>query len=131
MVDYATTTEIRAEAGFTEATNLDDSFVEEQRRAAQSYIDSSLARAYKVPFSPVPEIVKTLTIKLAAAMLKWNAYRDPATYKEIQAIHADIDAYGAGEGSITDDDGTDLSTDEGVSGYFGDAPRMFTVEQRF
>ncbi|MEU2203582.1 phage protein Gp36 family protein [Microbacterium oleivorans] len=131
MADYATQDEIRKEAGFEDATNLDNSFVEEQRTAAQSYIDSSLARAYTVPFNPVPAIVKTLTIKLAAAMLKWNAYRDTSSYKEMQEVKAEIDAYGAGEGSILDDSGTDVSTDQGVTGYFGDAPRMFSVEQRF
>lgn len=131
MAVYATTAEIRAEAGFTGAANLDESFVEEQRRAAESYINGALGRAYTVPFDPVPEIVKTLTIKLAAAMLKWNAYRDTASFKEMQALRAEIDGYGAGDGTIADVDGTDLSTDEGVSGYFGDEPRMFTVEQRF
>lgn len=131
MADYASQEEIRKEAGFEDATNLDGSFVEDQRDAAQSYIDSSLARAYTVPFDPVPSIVKTLTIKLAAAMLKWNAYRDPGSFKEMAAIRAEIDAYGAGEGSILDDNGANLTTDEGFTGSFGDSPRAFTMEQSF
>lgn len=128
---YASLTAIRKEAGFNNAHNLADSFVDEARRQAQSEINAALANRYKVPFSPIPEIVRTLTIKLAAAILKWNAYGDNASQSALKAVRAELQALSEGDGSISGDDGQDLDTSEGVSGYFGDAPRMFSVEQRF
>ena len=72
--NYCSLDEIRAEAGFTSAFNLNDSLIFRHRRSAQSKINTALGSVYTVPFKPVPEIIRTLTIKLAAGMLLQSAY---------------------------------------------------------
>lgn len=126
---YASLTAIRKEAGFANAYNLADSYVDEARRQAQSEINSALASKYTVPFSPVPEVIRTLTIQLGAAILRYNAGIGSA--KSLKELRDQLTALAEGNGSITGEDGTDLTTDEGVTGYFGDEPRMFSVSQRF
>lgn len=49
--------EIRAEAGFTSAFNLNDSLIFQYRQSAQSEINTALGSIYTVPFKPVPEII--------------------------------------------------------------------------
>jgi phage gp36-like protein len=71
---YASISEIRSEAGFENAYNLPDSTVDQQRRAAEADINSALAGHYTVPFTTVPDMIHTLTIRLAAAYLLQNAY---------------------------------------------------------
>lgn len=127
---YASLSDIRKAAGFQNSTNLADSYIDEARRQAQSEINSALSNRYTVPFTPVPEIIRTLTVQLAAALLKLR-FGYYGNDKELKALRAQLEGLATGDGSITGEDGTDLSTDEGVDGYFGDAPRMFTVEQRF
>lgn len=126
---YASLTAIRKEAGFQNAHNLADSVVDEARRQAQSEINSALANRYSTPFNPVPEIIRTFTIQLGAAILKYNA--GIGSQKAIDAIRAQLQAYADGDGTIPGEDGSDLSTAEGVTGYFGDEPRMFTIGQVF
>lgn len=126
---YASLSAIRKEAGFERAYNLADSLVDEARRQAQSDINSALSRRYKTPFSPVPEMIRTLTVRLAAALLRWQA--GVGKESDLKAVRAQIDAIAKGEDAVTGDDGNDLDTSEGVTGYFGNEPRMFSVGQRF
>ena len=118
-------------AGFEKASNLADRHVQAARRDAQAEIDSALGNAYTVPFTPVPEKIRELTIKLAAYSLKWDAYQDIGSQKALEALRKQLAAIAAGETPITDDEGHNLSSNTGVDGYFGDEPRMFTVGQRF
>lgn len=128
---YATIEDIRMKAGFEKATNLADRYVQAARRNAQAVIDSKLSGKYTVPFDPVPERIRQLTIKIAAYSLKQDAFGDVGSREALKALYKQLDDIAAGEESINDDEGQNLSTDEGVSGYFGDEPRMFTVGQRF
>jgi phage gp36-like protein len=131
LIKYATIEDIRMKAGFEKATNLADRHVQAARRAAQSEIDAALGNSYTVPFNPVPEKIRTLTIKLAAYSLKHDAYGDVASEKALEALRKQLAMIASGETSITDDLGVDLSTSQGVDGYFGEEPRMFSVGQRF
>ena len=128
---YATTEEIRMKAGFEKAGNLADRYVQAARRDAQAEIDAALSHRYTVPFNPVPSKVNELTIKLAAYSLKQDAYGDVGSSKALEALRKQLDSIAAGDTSITDDMGQDLSTDEGISGYFGEEPRAFYAGQRF
>jgi phage gp36-like protein len=128
---YATIEDIRMKAGFEKASNLADRHVREARRAAQAEIDSALGASFTVPFAVVPEKIRTLTIKLAAYSLKQDAYRDVASSKALEALRKQLAALASGEDSMLDENGVDLSTTEGVTGYFGEAERMFSVDQRF
>jgi hypothetical protein len=129
---YATIAAIRSEAGFSNATNLSDLDVDQQRRAAETEINSTLALAYTVPFKPVPDAVRVLSEKLAAAMLLTNAYGDVNPYAQrLKDARAAVSAYASSGTSIVDEDGNNLNTNEGVSSYFGDEPNVFTVKQRW
>lgn len=126
---YASLTDIRKQAGFENARNLADSRVEEARRQAQSIINSSLSQRFTTPFNPVPEKVRTLTIQLAAALLrKMSGLGDADGMK---GLYAQLEALASGDDSLTGDDGIDLDTSAGVSGYFGTEERMFGIGQRF
>ncbi|MDI3211766.1 phage protein Gp36 family protein [Arthrobacter sp. AL12] len=133
---YASLSEIRNEAGFKHATNLADSDIDQQRRAAESEINASLSGAYTVPFSPVPGIVRTLTIQLAAALLLANAYGDTSSSRQkLKDARAAIDSYKLGATILTDDAGTALSNAESISGFPGapdrEAPRYFRMSDKF
>lgn len=130
-VDYATIEDIRMKAGFEKATNLADRYVVAARKAAYDEINAALGNSFTVPFSPVPSKINTLTIKLAAYTLKHDAFQDVGSSKALEALRKQLAAIASGESSIVDENGTDLSTAEGVDGYFGEEPRMFTVGQRF
>ena len=126
---YVSLPPIRKHAGFQSAVNLGDSYVEEARRKAESKINTALANRYTVPFNPVPEIIRTFTIQLAAAYLKAEAgYSDP---KALQALENQLRDMSNGEGLIVDEGGNAIGASDDVSGYFGDEPRMFSVRQRF
>lgn len=127
---YAALSPIRKKAGFQGAVNLADSYVEEARRKAESRINSALAKRYKTPFAPVPEIIRTLTIEIAAALLKME-YGYSGNDRELKALDAQLEALASGEASVPGEDGNDLSADDGVTGYFGTEPRMFHVGQKF
>lgn len=101
---YASLTAIRKAAGFQNAYNLADSLVDEARRQAQSEINSALGAHYAVPFNPTPEIIRTLTIQLAAALLKLN--QGMGNQKAIDTLRAQLQAYADGDGSITGEDGS-------------------------
>jgi phage gp36-like protein len=133
---YASVSEIRVEAGFENAFNLKDSTVDQQRRTAETEINASLSGAYNVPFSPVPEIIHTLTIQLAAALLLTNAYGETTGNKQkLKDARAAIDGYKNRSSVLTDSDGTALTTADSVSGYPGEpsaeAPRYFRMSDRF
>lgn len=127
---YASLGDIRAEAGFTNSTNLSDTAVDQQRRAAQAEINAALANYYETPFKPVPDAVRVLTEKLAAAFLLLNAYGSKYQ-KLVDEARASVQLYANQGASLTDTDGNSLSTTEGVSYDFGDQPRMFGIGQRF
>jgi hypothetical protein len=127
---YATLSAIRSEAGFANATNLSDVDVDQQRRAAETEINATLANYYATPFKPVPDAVRVLTEKLAAAFLKYNAYGSKYQ-KLVDEARASVQLYANQGSSITDDEGNSLSTTEGVSYDFGDQPRMFEIGQKF
>jgi phage gp36-like protein len=132
---YASISEIRVEAGFEHAHNLKDSTIDQQRRAAEAEINASLSRAYTVPFTPVPEIVKTLTIQLASALLLDTAYGNASSRQKLKDARAAIDSYRLGAIVLQDEDGISLATSDSVSGYPGDpspeAPRYFRMGERF
>lgn len=128
---YATIEDIRMKAGFEKATNLADRYVRAARAQAQAEINGALSDAYTVPFVPVPDKIKQLTIKLAAYTLKYDAYRDVGSQKALEALRKQLAGLAAGESPISDDNGVGLTTAEGVSFDFGDEPRFFTVRQRF
>lgn len=130
-IRYCTVEDIRMKAGFEKAANLADRHVQAARRNAQAVVDSKLNKHYTVPFNPVPERIRQLTLKIAAYSLKQDAYGDVQSREALKALHKQLDDIAAGEESITDDEGQNLSNDTGVDGYFGDEPRMFTVGQRF
>jgi hypothetical protein len=132
---YASISEIRVEAGFEHAHNLKDATIDQQRRAAEAELNASLSGAYTVPFSPVPGIVKTLTIQLASALLLESAYGNASSRQKLKDARAAIDGYRLGSTVLQDDAGISLSTSESVSGYPGDpdddAPRFFHMRDRF
>lgn len=130
---YASLTEIRKEAGFDNALNLSDTVIDQQRRAAESEINTALASKYTTPFSPVPEIIHTLTIQLAAGLLLQNAYRGTDRGKDkLKAARDLIMALQNGDQTITDENGTAITSGEGISSWPGeDQPRAFFMGDKF
>ena len=128
---YCKIEDIRMKAGFEKATNLDDRYVRAARRNAQAELDAACSGLYTVPFTPVPEKIRTLSVKLAAYSLKHDAFGDVGSQKALEALRKQLADIASGEVSIHDDSGADLSTSEGVAGYFGSEPRSFSVGQRF
>lgn len=129
---YAHLDEIRTEAGFKNSTNLADYVIDQKRRAAESEINAALASRYKVPFKPVPEIIHTLTVQLAAGLLAFDQFGDSMSRKKLDDARAQLKQYAVGDGSITDEDGENVSNVQAVRGYpDSSAPRMFSVNQRF
>lgn len=128
---YASLSEIRKAAGFVNATNLQDIAIDIQRRTAESEINSAFASGYTTPFDPVPPLIHTLTIQLAAALLRDAAFHTSETANEVKAARQAIkDAVESGQ--ITDDDGNSLNGGSRI-GYAPDenAPRAFRMGQVF
>jgi phage gp36-like protein len=130
---YASISEIRAEAGFENAHNLKDTVIDQQRRAAEAEINASLSGAYTVPFTPVPEIIHTLTIQLAAALLLSKAYGETSGNKQLlKDARAAIDGYKNRSAVLTDDQGNALGNSDTVTAWpEEDAPRSFYIGQKF
>lgn len=131
---YALNDEIRKEAGFEGAVNLKDSVVDQQRRAAEAEVNTSLGGYYTVPFTkPVPQTVKYIVIKLAAGFLVANAYgRDASKEGRVKDARAQINAIQTGD-LVLDGDAA-LEAGEGVSGWpdsTTEEPRMFSVEDTY
>lgn len=128
---YAHLDEIRSQAGFRDARNLNDADIDRQRRIAESEVNTALGSTFTVPFvKPIPERVHSVTLQLAAGLLKNWAY--PTTkpgQTDVDAARSALAALAAGEGAI-DNEGN--SSDSGISGYpDNDSDRMFTVGQVF
>lgn len=130
---YASLSEIRKEAGFSNAINLSDIVIDQQRRAAESEINTALSSRYLTPFNPVPEIIHTLTIQLAAGLLLQNAYRGTDRGKDkLKAARDLIHALQVGDQTITDDTGNAITNGEGIASWPGeDAPRAFHMGDKF
>ena len=134
---YASLSDIRNEAGFKNAFNLADGDIDLQRRNAEAEINSALGGAYMVPFNPVPAIVRTLTIRLAAAMLLTNAYGQTAGNKQkLQDARAAVEAYRTRQSTLTDAQGNSLSGSDTVTSWPDTddpeiAPRFFRIGDRF
>lgn len=130
---YASLTEIRRDAGFENAYNLSDVTVDQHRRTAEAEINASLATAYTVPFSPVPEIIHTLTIQLASGFLMNDAYkgRSAKAKDQIKDARAAIKAFASRDATIVDENGASTATGTIVSSYPGDSEsRAFSMDMR-
>lgn len=130
---YASLNEIRVEAKFENAVNLKDSAVDQQRRAAESEINTSLAGTFKTPFSPVPDQIHTLTIQLAAGLLMDYAYNgaSAAATNKIKAARASITMLQSQASTINDASGNSLSTST-ITSYPDDTvPTQFVIGDRF
>lgn len=127
---YASITEIRRDAGFLNAPNLSDVTVDQHRRAAEAEINATLASAYTVPFDPVPEIIHTLTIQLAAGLLQNEAYRgqSQSAKDKIAAARKMLMSYKEKDGVIVDEDGVSTATSSVNSYPDADAHRAFEVD---
>ena len=113
---YASLTEIRSEAGFDKAINLSDVTIDQQRRAAESEINVALGTKYTTPFVPVPDIIHTLTIQLAAGLLLANAYRGTTRGADkLKDARAQIKAYQDGDQTISGEGGTSITSGEGIT----------------
>lgn len=72
---YAALEDIRSEAGLSNADGLADIAIDRHRLAAEAEINGKLAGSYTVPFAtPTPELVRAITIKLAAGLLLLQDY---------------------------------------------------------
>lgn len=115
---YVSLSEIRNEAGFANAVNLRDTVVDQQRRAAESEINSALAKYYTTPFSPVPAMIETLTIQLAAGLLLNAAYGGSSTQgKTLVKDARDLIARLQSGDTLLDDDAGADALSEGVSSW--------------
>ncbi|WP_437770616.1 hypothetical protein [Arthrobacter sp. KNU40] len=129
---YASLGDIRQAAGFQNAYNLADRTVELWRGVAETEINSALAGAYTVPFNPVPAIVKSLTLELAAALLLVDAYGGRVYERRLADARAKVTEYGNRTAVVTDENGQPLSTSNSVTGWPDDSePRSFYIGQRF
>lgn len=133
--NYCSLREIREEAGYLNAVNLPDTTVALARMNAQNEINGALKNVYgdKVPFAPVPELVKTLTIQLAAGLLLSITTGGVSQKgKDLtNSVRARLKTLQSGDETIADDEGTSMSG--GSVGYYpsDDQDRMFYVGQRF
>jgi len=72
---YADLEDVRSEAGLSGAEGLSDNVVDRHRQAAEAEINGALTSSYTVPFAtPTPELVRAITIKLAAGFLLSKDY---------------------------------------------------------
>lgn len=128
---YAYLEEILSKAGLDNAQNLRDYVVDQARRSAEAEINAALASVYTVPFKPVPEAVRRLTINLAAAILLVDAFGMTRYGQQLKDARASLALYVDQSSKVTDDDGNDLISSPGVDYDFGDDNRMFTTGQVF
>lgn len=91
MVAYATADEVRAAVArdLNKLTNTTASMDDQQFVAAianaQAQVDGKLRRLYPVPFTPVPSLVKAITIDIAAYLATMN-YRQEREIPEADPI---------------------------------------------
>lgn len=121
--NYCSLREIREEAGALHAYTLPDTTVAQCRSNAQNEINASLRNVYgkKVPFNPVPGAVKTLTIQLAAALLRKIRFPGQKSLWEddLDAARESLEALQNKDSSLTDDEGEDI-VDSSIGFYPGD-----------
>lgn len=126
---YAPLSAIRSEAGFDNAHHLTNHFIDQQRRAAEAEINTALGSHYTVPFKPVPQLIRSLTIKLAAGLLLNAAYGARAGDTLVKDARAHLESIRSGDVEV---DGVDNGPGSGVSSWPNDeAPRFFRMEDRF
>ncbi|GAA1099895.1 hypothetical protein GCM10009648_44190 [Tsukamurella spumae] len=110
--NYASLREIREEAGFLNAVNLGDTLVAQCRLNAQNELNAAFRGVLSVaiPFAPVPPIIHTLTVQLAAALLLQATYPgSSALWKDrLSDVRVKIKAIQNGDSSITDENGNDV-----------------------
>lgn len=130
---YASISEIRAEAGFSNNFNLKDAFVDQQRRAAEAEINAALANAYTTPFTPVPDLIHVLTVQLAAGLLMQAEYGTGSSKgkDKLNDARAQLKSLQSQDSTITDGEGTDLAA--GRVSFWPDetAPRAFFIGDKF
>ena len=133
--NYCSLREIREEAGALRAHTLQDTTVAQCRTNAQNEINAALRGVYgkKVPFTPVPGPIRTLTIQLAAALLKQIRFpgQEALWGQQLKDARARLDALQNKDDSLTDDDGEDI-VDSSIGFYPGDDDyRAFRMDMRF
>ncbi|MCT2077508.1 hypothetical protein [Dietzia cinnamea] len=132
---YCSIREIREEAGFLNAVNLRDTLVEQQRRAAEAEINAVVSGIYgaHLPFDPVPEIVRTLTIQLAAGLLLLVTFGEESQRGNelTKSVRTRLKAIAAREETI--DIPGELPGGTTTVNFWPDetAPRAFRMDQRF
>lgn len=132
---YCSLREIREEAGFLNAVNLRDTLVEQQRRAAEAEINAVVSGIYgaHLPFDPVPEIVRTLTIQLAAGLLLLVTFGEESQRGNelTKSVRARLKGIASRDETI-DLPGATFGGTHTVSFWPDEtAPRAFRMDQRF
>lgn len=84
-MSYATTADVKrvlqgSENGEGTAASLLDDSIALEITNAQAQIDATLSQVYRVPFNPVPVLIKTLAIDIAAYLCDLN-YRESREYE--------------------------------------------------
>ena len=132
---YCSLREIREEASALNARSLPDTTVEQCRTNAQSEINAALKNVYgaKVPFAPVPDLIRTLTIQLAAGLLYQVRYpgRESLWEGRLKDARTVLKQLQTRDVVIGGDDGSTLAT--GRLSFYPDvtAPRAFKRGMRF
>lgn len=120
---YCSVSEIRTEAGFENAHNLKDGTIDQQRRAAEAEINSTLRSAYTTPFTkPIPQKIKYLTIKLAAGFLLQAVYHGQSAQGDtlVKDVRAQLKLL-QNKGDVLDDDAQTPYTGTHVNSWPNDS----------
>ena len=133
--NYCSLREIREEAGALQAYTLPDTTVSQCRTNAQNEINAALRNVYgkKVPFNPVPAQIRTLTIQLAAGLLRSVRFPGQTSLWEqgLKDARARLVALQNKDDSLTDEEGEDIG-DSSIGYYPGDDDyRAFRMDMRF
>lgn len=160
--DYATLAEILEEAGMNKNPNITPADVAQKRQRAQNIINSYLFEVYSTPFAvPVPPLINTCCIMLAAGYLMMAEYGQSATgtskdgnAKILEVMDPDaksgkyglLDMIKMRESILTDSAGTSLLISDMISSYPNDgtdptttvsdpntidSPRYFNMSDRY
>lgn len=70
-IDVAT---VRKESGFSNNANISDGFITSKIAYADNIINSKIKDVYILPLSPVPEIIKFLSLDITCALLNMAEY---------------------------------------------------------
>lgn len=97
---------------------------------AEAYINARLAKAYTVPFSPAPQLVKDLAIDLTYVKMSVGKVEDRTIIKE--HIVKTLDDLVNGDMVLVTDSGTTLAaTGDGVWSELGSYTSTFDVDDPF